>query len=575
VSAKKDSIGRLGGNGKLSEERPIFSSPELGRTPVHFREANTLLSFNNEEFHERQLCDGIILDLGDACALASEFPNAEYFKHVVTLPERNTYDPIAASSYVIRDAVIRRQNAIERLKRELFDSNGGRKFKNPKDIRVLLGSSLVDVASNMEVLGQTAEACNLLLDHTHFQIRLLSSGNLLHKLIDDKMIPDKHRCRIIFCYAFSTLDDQIAQAIEANAPPALERINSMAWLRGRGFRTCAMISPSLPQRDYVAFSGEISTAIGPSSNFEHIWAEVISNRGNSVTRTLEALRRAKLHEQVAMLEEVSGPRNSKKWEDFARATFEAHAANFPSKKLRFLHYVEKGTTDWWETQMKAGAVLIGPVAKERSLITIPTVSGPPLSDGERKFRYELETCVTDGIEASIRAAKALFDIYSYKGGILWRSEYFKFEDYCQKKWDYGRAHSYRLVDCGEFINDLGYLVANQSPIGDWETLKPENESHVRALGPVPKENRAACWLEYAIDTLPSERTAKKVADMAKQYVADNGVEKKAPATKTVEARKSQSLAALQRLEVSVQDLSSVIEIKHFLLVLKLLIEKSK
>ena len=36
--------------------------------PVIFREAKTVFNVKNEAFEEKRLCDGIILNAGDACA---------------------------------------------------------------------------------------------------------------------------------------------------------------------------------------------------------------------------------------------------------------------------------------------------------------------------------------------------------------------------------------------------------------------------------------------------------------------------------------------------------------------------
>ena len=54
-----------------------------------------------------------------------------------------------------------------------------------------------------------------------------------------------------------------------------------------------------------------------------------------------------------------GPGNGACWEEYARATFLAHAKNVPPATLRFLQYVRKGTLGWWREQESKGAVLLG------------------------------------------------------------------------------------------------------------------------------------------------------------------------------------------------------------------------
>jgi hypothetical protein len=94
--------------------------------------------------------------------------------------------------------VIRSKNAIDLLRTQLFYRDGSPKFNDPLDNRVVFFPITVDVAANMQLLGETAEACNILLEHTHWQIRLLSKSNLLHKLIEDGMIPKHQHLDLMF-----------------------------------------------------------------------------------------------------------------------------------------------------------------------------------------------------------------------------------------------------------------------------------------------------------------------------------------------------------------------------------------
>ena len=84
-----------------------------------------------------------------------------------------------------------------------------------------------------------------------------------------------------------------------------------------------MICPSLPpQKDYAAFSKEMSDAIRVD-RCEHVWCEVINVRGSTKIRTLKALSEAGLTEELALCEAVFGklnadgsvgPTNKKAWE---------------------------------------------------------------------------------------------------------------------------------------------------------------------------------------------------------------------------------------------------------------------
>lgn len=531
----------------------------MGRKPVVYRNAKTVLALKSEEFHEKHLCDGIVLNLGDACVYGCEFCYVEAAMRKSITPFLQSLNQSAGTSYDFPDVVIRRKNALKLLRGQLFDSKEMPKFDDPNDNRVVFSSTLVDVAANMVLLRETADACNLLLDHTHFQIRLLSKSNLLHKLIADRMIPERHHQRIIFGFSTGTLDDRVAKAIETGTPLVSQRLKSLHWLQDRGLRTFGMICPSLPQSNYKDFSREICAAIR-ADQCEHVWAEVINVRGASLTKTLEALRRAKLVDEAAMLESVSGAGAKEMWEEYARATFDAHAANIPPDKLRFLQYVAKGTDEWWAPKRDVGAVLIGKVAKELMLTTTPTDRLPPLSVSDRKYLRTREQIVTSGIRASIAAAQALFEIHNHKDGILWRNTFPTFEAYCRAKWEYGKAHAYRLVECGKFVGEL----ERQSPKGDTEAWMPRSETHVRPLLALPKEERVDRWMEIVAETPPAELTGRQVTKLAKQHADGSVTEKPVPARESVKTRRSHALAALQRLELTVQSLSLSENIKTHL-----------
>jgi DNA repair photolyase len=234
---------------------------------------------------------------------------------------------------------------------------------------VVFTSSTVDVAANMELLRETAELCNRILEHTGWQIRLLSKSHLLPKLVADGMIPEQYHHRLIFGFSTGTVDDRVARAIEKGTALVSKRIESLQWLQDNGFRTFGMICPSLPQEDYRRFSEDACEAIRVD-RCEHVWAEPINVRGESLLKTLAALKAAGLDVEAKRLAAVSGAGHSKAWEEYARQTFLAHARNIPPQKLRFLQYIDGKTADWWAKQRKHGAVLLGKTAKAMGLTVI-------------------------------------------------------------------------------------------------------------------------------------------------------------------------------------------------------------
>lgn len=356
-----------------------FDLPLPGETmngkPVIWRpKTRTVLSLNSLKFKEKLLCDGITLNPGDACAFSCEF--CYVGAHMIKLDKRYLTEfneersARGESRLAFEQVVIRRPYAVGLLRSQLFYKSGRPRFTEPNDNRVVYGSTLVDVAANMKLLRETAELCNLILENTAWQIRLLSKSSLLHRLFKDDLIPVCHRHRMILGFSTGTLDDEVARVIETGTARVSKRIESLHWLQDEGYRTFGMICPSLPQLEgqYQRFSDEICEAIRVD-RCEHVWAEVINRRGRSMVRTLAALHRADLESEAGALSAVMGPGNKEAWEEYARATFLAHAQSVPAEKLRFLQYIDEVSADWWARHRSHGAVLLGEIAEERNLTT--------------------------------------------------------------------------------------------------------------------------------------------------------------------------------------------------------------
>jgi DNA repair photolyase len=325
----------------------IYGSPRatMNGKPVHEIPAKTVINFESK-FGHKLLCDGLTFSTGTACAYTCSFcyvpdmmdKQKPYLaKHGITAPHE--------------DIVIRRSGAIARLRAELTDRAGRPKFKDPADTRVIYSSPLVDVAANMELVRETVEACRVILELTNWDIRLLSKSNLLPKIAEQL---STHRDRMIYGVSTGTLDDQLAKVFEEGTALVSKRLASLHWLQDHGYRTFGMICPSLPQPDYYKFARQMNEAIR-ADRCEHVWAEVLNVRGESMTRTVNALHRGGFEQEADMLNSV---RDREQWEQYARHTFLAHFTHDSGGKLRFLQYVTPRTRAWWESQQHAGAVVL-------------------------------------------------------------------------------------------------------------------------------------------------------------------------------------------------------------------------
>jgi len=353
-------------------ELSIVTETMNGKPVIMRTNAQTVLNLKSQKFEEKLLCDGITLNPGDACVFSCGFCYVAAQMIKVDKPflkalneERHIRGERALA---FEEVVIRRPDSVGLLNKQLYHTNGRRRFVDPDDNRVVYGSTLVDVAANMELLRETAALCNLILEETAWQIRLLSKSSFLHRLFKDNLIPARHRHRMILGFSTGTLDDDVAKAIETGTARVSRRIESLHWLQEEGYRTFGMICPSLPQvdGDYERFSREICEVIRVD-RCEHVWAEVINLRGRSLVRTLGALHGAGLEDESLALSAVMGAGAKDAWENYSRATFLAHSKHVPAGKLRFLQYVDGNTVSWWARHRKRGAVLLGKTAEKMML----------------------------------------------------------------------------------------------------------------------------------------------------------------------------------------------------------------
>lgn len=317
--------------------------------PVLGVPAKSVINFASG-FEKKLLCDGLTFSTGDACTYSCTFcyvpsvmlKRLTMLKKTGKIPESTTH----------AGSVILREGAIEAMRSQLAP-RGTPKFKTPGDARVIYSSPLVDVAGNMSLVNETIEACELILELTNWQIRLLSKSNLLPKIA--KALGAEGKARVIYGVSTGTFDDKLAAAFEVGTPLVSKRVESLHWLQDNGYRTFGMVCPSLPQRDYLAFSQEAAEKLR-TAFLEHVWAEVINVRGESMTDTHTALDKAGYHWEASQLLLTS--KDKDEWEDYARRTWFAHQQVFPHAKLRFLQYLSADNKQFWTERQSKGVVLL-------------------------------------------------------------------------------------------------------------------------------------------------------------------------------------------------------------------------
>lgn len=323
----------------MEEKRAVMNGK-----PVYEVPAKSVINWDSG-FKHKLLCDGPTFSTGSACAYSCSF---------CYVPDIMAKSPhMAGVTEKFEDIVIRRRGSVEAIRHQL-DSKKGRELSQQK--LVIYASPLVDVAANMDLVRETIDVCYEIIHRTHWDIRLLSKSNLLPK-IAQRFCREGEKNRIIYGVSTGTLDDKLAKAFEEGTPLVSKRIESLRWLQDNGYRTFGMVCPSLPQKDYFAFSKEMMDAIR-ADRCEHVWAEVINLRGDSFLRTMNALAFAGYPWEAHEVKLIS--EDKVLWEKYARLTFFNHhlALDGNYKKLRFLQYVTKDTRPFWEKLQDNGAVLL-------------------------------------------------------------------------------------------------------------------------------------------------------------------------------------------------------------------------
>jgi hypothetical protein len=116
----------------------------------------------------------------------------------------------------------------------------------------------------------------------------------------------------------------------------------------------------------------------------------------------------------------------------------------------------------------------------------------------------LEAIIQNGLRTFIEVGNALLEIRDER---LYREQGFKtFEDYCQKRWGWGRNYANKQIIAAEVIQNLGTNVP-----------KPKNEAQARELArlPVEQQREIAATIDF------STATAAEIRQQVRGLTAHN------------------------------------------------------
>lgn len=131
---------------------------------------------------------------------------------------------------------------------------------------------------------------------------------------------------------------------------------------------------------------------------------------------------------------------------------------------------------------------------------------------------ELERCevvIKQGLQTFVEVGQALLTIRDKR---LYRSGFRTFEEYCDVKWEIGKAYAFRLIGAAEVISNL-------SPRGD---ILPKNEKEARSLAGLEPEIQQEAWAAI-VHQHGDKITASKVKEIADQFKEVNTELKQAKA----------------------------------------------
>lgn len=329
-------------------EQRVTSAGKVAGKSQFLIDSKAVINFNSG-FDKKLLCDGVTFTAGQACVYSCTFCYvAEILKSNKRLTQLRQKNGLAWNEMIVDIS-----NAANKARAQLVDREGKSKYSNATDTRVIFASPLVDIAATMDQVRVTVDICNVILENTHWQIRLLSKSSLIRQVAES--IPERHKSRVIYGLSTGTFESKLAASFEKGTALVSKRLEILRWLQEHGYRTYAMICPILPQTDYNAFAQQMTAAIDVN-RCEHVWAEPINVRGQSLVATAHALRAAGFEQQAVMLENVSNDKQT--WELYAQATFTALAAVVPHNKLRFLQYVSGKNKEWWSNHKDQGVVML-------------------------------------------------------------------------------------------------------------------------------------------------------------------------------------------------------------------------
>lgn len=458
---------------------------------------------------------------------------------------------------------------------------------NPDGNRAIIFCSSTDPYQSVSVPGDperqkllndlrrhlVRRALELILEHSTLNVRILTRSPLGK---EDFELFKRFGNRLLFGMSLPTLRNDLARIYEPKAPAPSQRLATLQAAIEAGIPVYVAMAPTYPECDEADLRATLEAirTLNPVTVFH----EPINIRAKNVARieahaaelgvelqtavfdNPTAWRRYAIN-QLAIVQRIAGELGMlgqlHLWPDKSfksknaflkdrhfkfRKNHPGHRETPQEKQQRreadeaayatFDHWVSHWhnlTSKWPGSENSAamapesapGTMPADPPSKFASL---EVVDGDNLSAEDREFLGHQENIIERGQKTFLEVGTALMHIRDHKDGILYRP-YGTFEDYCRKRWEFGRAHAHRQIVAATIYSEM-------SPRGDIspETVLPTNERQLRELGRLPTtELRKAAWNAAVAAAGEKPIRTRDVAGAIRALIKSEGLESPASA----------------------------------------------
>jgi hypothetical protein len=135
-----------------------------------------------------------------------------------------------------------------------------------------------------------------------------------------------------------------------------------------------------------------------------------------------------------------------------------------------------------------------------------------IARAERDSLRMCEAIIERGLRSFCEVAAALLMIRDER---LYRAAYGTFDEYCRKRWNWGRNYVDKQIQAAEVVNHLSTQV-----------LTPQTEKQVRPLAALSPQDRSVAWGQAVEESDGGQPTAAKVDEVAKTVKQVEALRKK-------------------------------------------------